>query len=391
MLDAAIYQNRQSDCTLNNCDETLSAGAAGPDMRQFLNTCIVRRVPFAARDSNDFSDAAVDWMATMRIVNRDLAGPALRTALVETGLWQDVPGDVAAYLDLLYAENRRCNDYLRIQCDAIGSAVAGAGAQVILLKGAVWLYEDGPSRHDRMLRDIDILVDAENLGRAREAIHDLGYRKEPTIRSEDGHIHDAPLVHDDGLASLEIHTELSTRVEFLPGAEVAVSSTAIAPGLRIPSPSDRIVHNAIHGQITNGDYRGGTVNLRDILDIVRIACGRDLDWEKMARDARQRGYFDALSGAIHKAALFAGGPLPPVFAMDKKGQRHAERCGRQRNMPLVDKVMRGIGILGRALAWERDAYALKLGDDRGMSAHIKVNLRRSRRIAEALRRIARGS
>jgi hypothetical protein len=366
-------------------------GVLGPDLGQFVNTCIVRRSPSSIDELTDLSDAAVDWIATMRIVNRDLAGPALKTALVGTGLWQGVPEDVAAYLDLLYAENSRCNEHLRIQCDAIGSAVAGAGAHVVLLKGAVWLYEDGPSRHDRMLRDIDILVDSENHGKAREAIRELGYRKEATIRSEDGHIHDAPLVHEDGLASLEIHTELTTRVQFLPGADVAASSTAIALGLMIPSPSDRIVHNAIHGQITNGDYRGGTVNLRDILDIVRIAYGRDLDWEKMARDARQRGYFDALSGAIHKAALFAGGPLPPVFAKDRKGKAHAERCGRQRNLPLVDKVMRGVGIIGRALAWERDAYALKLGDDRGISAHIKVNLRRSRRIAEALRRIARGS
>jgi hypothetical protein len=48
--------------------------------------------------------------------------------------------------------------------------------------------------------------------------------------------------------------------------------------------------------------------------------------------------------------------------------------------------MRRLGVLLRATAWERDAYALGLGSDHGLAALLLVNLRRLERIRAALQR-----
>ena len=370
---------------------TLQTAPARPEMRRFAEACLRRRVSTSGDILADLGDSAIDWLATMQSVNEDFAGPAFRTALLQADAMQRVPDDVRDYLDLLDRENVRCNRLIRKQCDDIGAALAEAGVEAVLLKGAVWLFEDGPAQDDRMMRDIDLLVGEAGIDKARTAIRGAGYRRSPLMRSEAGHIHDAPLIHVDGLVAVELHAELTTRTYLLTGAEVVAASMPVAPGLRIPLPAHRIMHNVIHAQIFNGDYAGGVVGLRDALDIARIASAHldEIDWSVMAEEARRRGYFRQLSGAIHKAALFAGGPLPQPFAADAGGRRHAERCARQRRSPLLDAVMRRYGILCRALAWERDSYALRLGDDRSLSAHLKVNLRRARRIANALRKAMR--
>jgi hypothetical protein len=44
-----------------------------------------------------------------------------------------------------------------------------------------------------------------------------------------------------------------------------------------------------------------------------------------------------------------------------------------------------VGLLSRALAWQRDAYALGLTTRRSLRAQILVNTRRAQRVITALR------
>lgn len=329
-------------------------------------------------------------MRTLREANNDLIAPALFNAFEELGLAGKLPDDVRTYLRYLHDRNAACNELIRDQCLEIGRILAAAGTDAVLLKGAAWLFEDGPARRDRMMRDIDMLIAADRIAIARAALAAAGYRVAVTIVAEIGHVHEPPMLRDGAPANVELHVELSTRTAMLPAAEVLARSVRAAPGLRVPAPMDRIVHNVVHAQIVNGDHAGGVASMRDMLDLARLigAYGDGIDWRAMAETATARGYFRQLSGAMHKAALFAGAGLPEPFAGDAGGRRHARRCAWQRGMPFVDRQLRRLGILRRALAWERDSFALGLGDDRGLAARLKVNRRRLSRIARALKRAA---
>jgi hypothetical protein len=160
--------------------------------------------------------------------------------------------------------------------------------------------------------------------------------------------------------------------------------------LFVPSSLHRIIHNVVHAQIVNGDFVGGVLGLRDSLDLGRL-IGKNVDaedWLTLANHARLRGFFRPLSGALHKAAYVSGVVLPEPFRSDHGGRRHLRRCLLQRRWPVFDKVMRRLGVLRRATAWERDAYALRLGTDRSLRAHLRVNRRRLQRIRAALNRAA---
>ena len=153
------------------------------------------------------------------------------------------------------------------------------------------------------------------------------------------------------------------------------------------------MHNVVHGQIINGDFVAGALSLRDSLDLGRLIRNivPTTDWFDLAGEARRRGYFRPLSGALHKAAYVSGAVLPEPFRSDPGGRRHLRRCLLQRRWPTFDVGIRSFGLIYRATAWERHAYALQLGSDRSLRAHFLVNRRRLQRIRAALNRRLRSA
>jgi hypothetical protein len=334
------------------------------------------------------SDEMIDWPETIRAAGEDFSIPALATMLDQECLLDCAPHDVQQFLRYAVCQNVQANRQIREQCLEIGKALSAAGLYGVLLKGACWLFEDGPAAQDRMLRDIDLLVPRVALDEVGAVLGALGYKTWSGVVPEIGHIHDPPLEHPDRRASVEIHVELTPWVRYLSADEVLAQAIPVAPGLCVPLPLHRLVHNVVHAQIANGDFVGGRLGLRDSLDVARLMqkdIPRD-DWMNLARTARERRLFRPLSAALHKATHVSGAPLPEPFRSDPSGRRHLQRCLWQRRWPRLESVMRRLGVFLRATAWERDAYALGLGSDHGLAAHLLVNLRRLERIRAALQR-----
>jgi hypothetical protein len=56
----------------------------------------------------------------------------------------------------------------------------------------------------------------------------------------------------------------------------------------------------------------------------------------------------------------------------------------------LTSVIESLGRLSRALAWDRDAYGLKLTTRRSLRAQLLVNARRAHRAKEAFKRLRSG-
>src|SRR5688572_28411653 len=363
-----------------------SLGAVHRQAEALILSFLVPSRGHGVRRLSALGDADVDWVATMRRANNEFVGPALWSALTALGLEDRLPPDARDYLALLHSENAHCNRLMREQCEAIGAALAAIETTAVLLKGAAFLFEDGPASDDRMLRDIDILIDNRRQDSVRIALRAIGYRDAENMGADPGHVHVRPMVHPEALGIIEVHREISTRPHLLSAADMLAEARIVAPGLAVPSTHHRIAHNAIHSEVINGGSVGHAVSLRDGLDLARLTSGLldPADRERLASTARTRGYYRQLSAALHKAARFAGAELGAPFANDRGGRRHAAWCVFQRRLPVLDAGMRKLGVLHRALAWERDAYALGLGNDRSLYAHVEVNKRRWQRTWAAL-------
>ena len=213
-------------------------------------------------------DNRTDWLAVIAISNQHMVTPALWTALSRWDLCQQLPNDVRDYLSLIYTRNADRNERIRKQCVEIGRILSEAGVQAVLLKGAAWLFDGSlAAAADRMMRDIDLLVVSEIVEGAVRALVGSGYKDSGESLAD---FHYAPLLPIAGEAMVEIYRDLSYRADLLPASEVIVSAHEVAPGLLLPSANHRIVHNVIHAQIENGDFVGGTVSLRDTLDLARL-------------------------------------------------------------------------------------------------------------------------
>ncbi|MBL8570297.1 MAG: nucleotidyltransferase family protein [Phreatobacter sp.] len=340
----------------------------------------------------DLSENAIDWMATVALAARDFALPMLATVLDDAGVRDRVPADAASYLDYALAANADGNAAIRMQVLAIGEALDAAGVTGVLLKGATWLFQAGPASGDRMMRDIDLLVASRDLDTAMRSLALAGFLPSGTIGTEQAHIHEWPLEHAEHPVSVEVHTALSTRTRMLSGPDMLAEAVSVAPGLAIPSPRHRILHNVIHGEIVNGNRAGGIIDLREAMDLGRLmqASMAGLDWAALAREADERGMGAALAGGLHKASFVSACPVPEPFARDGRGRRHLSRCLIQRRRPRLDRLLRPLANLSRGLAWERDAFALGLGERRDVGARLKVNRRRIVRAWTGLGRLLRG-
>ncbi len=365
----------------------MEAGTA--DREQVLDRwLIVKRAQRKKRPIASLSDDAIDWPATVRAVSRDFAVAALATLLDDAGLFDRAPTDVQRFLRYALVQNGEANRRIREQCVEVGNALAQRGLHGVLLKGAAWLFEAGPAAKDRMMRDIDLLVPRHALEDARAVLAGLGYEPVFAVQYASGHFHDRPLEHPLWPTRIEMHVELTFRAGYLGADEVLAKAQGVAKGLLVPSPLHRMMHNVVHAQIINGDFIGGALSFRDSLDLGRLLQSNFAteDWLAFANEARRRGFFGPLSGALHKAAYVSGADLPEPFRSDEGGRRSLRRCLLQRRWPPLDAALRQVGVVCGALAWERDAYRLQLGDERSLRAHFLVNRRRLGRIGAALKR-----
>jgi hypothetical protein len=333
-------------------------------------------------------DDRTDWLAVISLANQHLVTPALWTAFTRYDLCQQLPDDVRGYLSLLHMRNADRNDRIRKQCIEIGRILSEVGIKAVLLKGVAWLFDDSlEAASDRMMRDIDLLVASEKVEVAARVLVGAGYKDSGESLVEANHYHYAPLLPPAGDISVEIHRDLACRVDLLPASEVIVSACEVAQGLLLPSPDHRIVHNVIHAQIENGDFVGGTVSLRDTLDLGRLVnrYGTEVDWIDLAKEAHRRGFFHYLSGAVHVShrVLQSQLPLPLV---NFSSSFHASRCIHQRRWLPINKAAEKLGRLSRALAWDRDAYVLRV-PKASLRSHFLVNKRRIQRAKAFLDRL----
>jgi len=354
-----------------------------------------------ARCRQTLANEKIDWLAVISAANDHFVGPALFNTLAQPQLRDLVPDDVRSYLELIHARNAERNGKIRQQCVEIGVTLASVGLRAVLLKGATWLFDNSVQpAADRMMRDIDLLVKADDMKAATDVLLRAGYQDSSKAFLEDGHLHfeehghfhRAPLLPPGGgEAIVEIHQDIAHRTDLLPAPEMIGASAQVAPGLLLPDLRHRILHNVIHAQVLNADHLAGRFDLRDGLDLARLvdACGPGFDWDAFAEETRRRHCFPALSGAIHATHRILGAPLPTSFAKDRMGRFHGWRCENQRRFSMLARAAGLLGSLKMGFTWDRDAYAFNLEGKPTLKDRYLVNVRRAVRLSSFLRGFAR--
>lgn len=195
-------------------------------------------------------------------------------------------------------------------------ALAGAGIQVVVLKGAALVGTVYPSFVDRPMGDVDLLVPEDRALEARRILLGAGWtwdREELPDSRYERHYHLPPL--DDAAGSglsLELHTGLFIRGHPLRFTAERIRGRARSARFRereilIPHPLDQLLHVCLHFAWSHAMGRQTWLTFSDLNGLL---AGAEPDWEEYTAQASAVGAESASYWTFRLGVELADAPVP---------------------------------------------------------------------------------
>ena len=235
-------------------------------------------------------ESRMDWSRLIRIAWDEGAICSLRDHL-RFAPAETVPLDVRRRVAILALQCDLRSRALARRADATLAALAAAGIEVVLLKGAALAVTSYGSFAARPMNDIDLLVEPGRAEEAREVLLDAGWMMNSALPGDSGygtHHHLPPLVDSAGQGlRLEIHRELLP-----PGHPFRITMADVwreVRSVRVGATAANVLHHtqhalhlAIHFAWSHAMRVGGWHAFRDLS--VLQATGQ-LDWDELVQFA----------------------------------------------------------------------------------------------------------
>ena len=261
--------------------------------------------------------SAVEWDSLLSELRAEQLTPFVYARLRALSGWRDVP-ELAQRLLAEDFQTHTLRTYLmEAELVAIAAALEDAGVPVLLLKGAALGRMVYGSPAERPVSDFDLLIPADQLEPARQALVERQYRAAGLFwltRWQQRYRAELPLVcYAPGRERLlvELHwslVELPYYIDRIPMAEIWQASEPVAglSGARLPDPATALLHSCAHWALHHSQEQ----RLLWLLDVDRLArCGR-LDWDLVLDRATRWGLQLALRTIVLQAATQLGSPVP---------------------------------------------------------------------------------
>jgi hypothetical protein len=287
--------------------------------------------PAAATDASPelaalAADPRVHWPATGAAAVWQGVAPRLARSLVVNDATSAVTPVVEQRLQSAYFSTMARNLALRSELERVVAELHRHGVEVVLLKGAALVPLVHRDPGVRPMEDLDLLVRRDDLARADGAIRSLGYRAAPSAPVADtGHgasrvefepHHLPPLVRADGTVTIELHHRLGSSGSVLDFDvaglwERVVPCAAGAIECARPSDEDLLVHLCLHFLVDRVRLfsRRALGQLSDVAATID-AFADTIDWDRLVRDATDRGYAGALALVLGAVAAVPGAAVP---------------------------------------------------------------------------------
>lgn len=243
---------------------------------------------------------AADWDRLMGMVRQHRLGPLLHWLLTHDRAGLPVPARIRDELASGFKRATLRALVMRRELVLIHRLLTAAGIPCLALKGAFLAFHAYPQPALRPLRDLDILVPADEALRAFDILIAGGLVRPPEYQGNaeakiaiDKHL--PPLRTAPGGVTVEVHARLNhpdQRAATLadPSADPAFWQRAIdvqAGGdtLRFPAPTDMLLHLIVHAAVDH-KFNNGPLILSDIAFLLER---EPIDWPRFWQAADRGG------------------------------------------------------------------------------------------------------
>lgn len=225
-----------------------------------------------------------DWQRLVHLGSNHLVLPTTYISLKNSGLISRIPPDLSKYLTDIYHLNCNRNRKIIAQAKSINSLLSNENISCVFMKGTGNIF-DGLYNDigERMLYDIDILVDDDNLINATEILLAQGYKTQKGFNTlaYPSTMHYPILVNENFPAGVEIH-RMPVQYHYINNfsAERVFASKKLATkevAFWVMDDANKIIHNFIHSQLMHNGHYHADVSLRYLYDLLLLGQRQNLE------------------------------------------------------------------------------------------------------------------
>ena len=270
------------------------------------------------------------WETVLRQARRANLLARFAVRLDDLGLLERVPAAPRAHLEAAKVLWQAQEEGVRREVAHLCKALARTGVDVVLLKGAAYLYAGLPPARGRLFSDVDILVPRDALAEVESALMLHGW----ATTHRNGHdqryyrnwMHELPpMRHVSRQTVMDVHHAILPIAGRLrpDSGKLLAGSVAVEghPRLRVLAPADMVLHAASH-LILNEDLSSGLRDLADLDSLLRHFGRRAQFWQELAARASELDLERPLCYALRCAQRILETPIPdlktrPAPVMDR--------------------------------------------------------------------------
>jgi len=255
------------------------------NLLSWLKAGVPDRVALDTRDWDELLQAAVAHTASVQLFER------MRAEAAGTSL----PADVVQCAWLAATrQKQQMASFERDLSSALG-ALAAAGMEPLVLKGAHLATVVYPNAAHRPMSDLDLMVPFDRLAAAEQALLDAGYATKRSVPVEVycARSHQLPRLTAAGRMDIELHHTIAPPYSGIrtdiDGLWVrSVPKTILGQPARVLCPEDLLLHVCFHA---GNLHLFGEKGLRPMLDVQAIVArfAGVLEWSAVVSRARQWG------------------------------------------------------------------------------------------------------
>lgn len=246
----------------------------------FVGKCLSLSVhPERASDIKSLiQTGSVDWKQVVYQSSSQFVLPALYLNLKRNDLLSDLPEDLIEHFDEITRLNRERNESILQQLKAITKLLNENGIKPVFLKGTAHLldglYED---IGERMIGDIDLLLEEKQALRAFKILTENGYHKlfDYAKSNFGSHRHLTRLIHKNDIAAVEIHRHMIIgKIKKFFSWTVIVENLTNARSYSdalVLSKKDMILHNMLNVLVNDSGKSMLKIFMRQSYDLLLLS------------------------------------------------------------------------------------------------------------------------
>ena len=263
--------------------------------------------------------SSAQWEGLLRQARSTNLLSRLAAVTADAGVFPEVPAAPRAHLEAARVLSQAHAEAVRREVTHVQKALAGTGVDIILLKGAAYLYAGLAAARGRVFSDVDILVPHGALAAVEAALMRRGWATTHHDAYDQRYyrrwMHELPpLQHAKRLTVLDVHHAiLPPTARLKPDSAKLWAASRPVPGvppLRLFAPADMVLHSAAH-LFFNEEFSHGLRDLTDIDSLLRHFGQQPGFWDGLADRAAKLELTRPLYYALRYATQVLATPVPP--------------------------------------------------------------------------------